>query len=312
MNNTTMCWVPDPFYSEPTEYIIIASMMLGSLFPALLLFMNYLNSRPNVRSDLPFDIKDKYYDKQMKVMGDNKIIHRVILVRHGQSEHNKRHDGVDCEEKPKEIDLDLNTCLTSDGKEQAKQVGKYLSSFDWSPDIIRISPMKRTRQTAEPFLRNFYGITDVSLMDNDMFVLHNDDGTTTQMVMDSDCMEVNTWHDQQVDDYGRVTKKETYKQFIKRVRDWKDTLEADAIIFPGKRMQTLAFTHSMVISELLNLIVNDKHENGNDDEWSKTYWQVNHCSITCLDFTDKGEWHVHTMNYSHHLSTHTGTKAPFV
>ena len=71
-------------------------------------------------------------------------------------------------------------------------------------------------------------------------------------------------------------------------------------------------TKSKLISELLNMIVSEKRETISDDMWSKTYWQVNHGSITCLDYTENGEWHVQAMNYTGHLDMYTGIKSPFV
>ena len=112
MNNTnTVCWnVENMTMVSPTskfstlafidnpDLIIISSMLAGAFFPFIFWAIATIFSG-NSSSALipPLDIKDKYYDKQMRVMGNAKIKHRVILVRHGQSEHNKRHDGKDGE-----------------------------------------------------------------------------------------------------------------------------------------------------------------------------------------------------------------------
>jgi broad specificity phosphatase PhoE len=335
MNTTSTCLERDvySFSSDPFESIILISLVFGSLVPCVIWLMNVLNAaKTRINSIVPIDIKDPFYDKPMRIMGDNKVIHRIILIRHGESEHNKKYDGKIDEKVSNKLnmptDLDLNTGLTSDGLKQATEVGKYLSSFNWTPDFVRISPMKRTKQTAEPFLKEFFGLNgDYTMFDHDIcFNLLNSNECLTKIIMDENCVEVNIWKDQQLDSYGRVTKQETYEEFIQRIKKWKKQLETDALLYDeedenigndndntGKtRIQTLVFTHSMVISEFLNLIVNENHANKNKNDWSKIYWQVNHGSITCLDFTNKGEWHIHAMNYSNYLKTHTATKSPFV
>jgi broad specificity phosphatase PhoE len=291
------------------NYMILTTILLCSLLPVVL-FISNNTQKKYARNSIPFDIKDEYYDKQMKIIGDNKVLHRVILVRHGESEHNKKYDGIDGEDIP--TNVDLNTSLTIEGKKQAEQVGDYLSSFNWSPDIIRISPMKRTRQTAFPFLNKFFNLRNRKMLDHDCFILFNKENKPSQLILDDDCVEVNVWKDQELNKNGKITKKESYNGFIERVKLWKNELEKDASLFPEKRIQTLVFTHSMVISEFLNLIVNENHHNSDDDEWSKIHWYVNHCSITCVDYTENGGWHIHAMNYSNYLENHTCKNSPFV
>lgn len=313
-------------FIEYNDYVIVTTLLCGSLFSYLFwLIVTYMSNENFNESSVkvnsvhsvhnqklpPLDIKDPYYDKPMRVMGNSEIKMRVILVRHGQSQHNKNHDGKDGKELPDNPELD--TCLTYDGIEQAEQVGNYLNNFKWLPDIIRISPMQRARQTAEPFMKKFFGISQLHKPDGNPTYLKDYTGQKTCVIDDDECMEVNTWCDQKLDCCGEYeTKKETYEEFVERVKRWKKTLENDILARPTKRTQTLVFTHSMVISEFLNLIVSEKRENVSNDYWSKIYWQVNHCSITCLDFTENKEWHVQSMNYTSHLNTLTGVKSPFV
>lgn len=303
-------------------------------------YVERYNKRVAKGKDIPtFDIKDDYYDVPHKVNGGARVKHRVILVRHGESEHNKRHDGKDGVSLPEQPDLD--TQLTEAGKHQAIDVGRFLSALDWHPDIIRVSPMTRTRQTSRPFLRKLLTKSGMEVAEvevdtvNSKTVTHTVNGLKTEFVLDAQCMEVNTWGDQELGlnwymtseesqvefadrvknwKRGFVTKKETYNEFIERVRQWKKTLENDSLSRPHERIQTVAFTHSMVISELLNLIVDDGRKNMYDEYriYSKVYWQVSHGSITCIDFMDNGEWHIHAMNYMGHLSHYTGLKFPLV
>jgi broad specificity phosphatase PhoE len=125
-------------------------------------------------------------------------------------------------------------------------------------------------------------------------------------------MEVNVWEDQSLNLGNRVTKKETYGDFVKRVIQWRKELEKDSdSLEDGKRMQTLVFTHSMVISEFLNTLVSESR-GVLSDEWAKVYWQVNHGSVTCVDYMNNGEWHIHAMNYTKHITHYTGLKSPLV
>lgn len=297
--------------SNEYNYIIISAMMCGSITAYLLwLIITYLNIQHEKISYPPIDVKKPYYDRPMRVMGNSKIKMRVILVRHGQSEHNKKHEGnegIQLTEAP-----DLDTGLTYAGHEQAEQVGCYLNSFNWLPDIIRISPMIRAIQTAEPFMKKYFGVSQLHRPDGNEYMLKTLRGDKTRVIYDEECMEVNTWFDQKLRSSDIVTNKETYSEFVERVKMWKKTLENDCVTNERERTQILVFTHSMFISEFLNLIVTENRENINDEYWSKIYWQVNHGSITCLDYTDKKEWHVQAMNYSNHIKTHTGIKSPFI
>lgn len=300
---------------DDSFFIYTGSMVLGVFTMWILNILFGSNHSGLDRSKVPpLDIKDTYYDKAHRVCGDVKVRHRVILVRHGESEHNKRHDRQDGVDLPS-IPL-LDTPLTNDGHKQAEDVGRFLASFDWHPDVIRVSPMIRAVQTAEPFLRwIFCKHTLASIttnIDDDGTVIKTNVGKETRFVADKMCMEVNTWGDQELKLDSYTTHKETYNGFVERVKEWKKVLENDGLEDDGRRLQTVVFTHSMVISELLNLIVSENRENVSDDTWSKIYWQVNNGSITCLDYMDNGEWHVQAMNYTRHITRHTGTKSPFV
>ena len=322
MNNTDYCSLGSNVtvvqYGDLGDYILFTfcTLSLGSLFVWLLSIL--LNKNPNINALIdettmpPFDVKNNYYDIPHKVCGGAKVKHRVILVRHGESTHNKRHDGRDGEtvqEKPS-----LDTELTVDGQMQAEDVGRLLSEFNWHPDVIRVSPMLRTRQTAMPFLRRRFCNKSLSKINsechNKPIVVRTKSGLPTLFMSDNTCMEVNVWEDQSLDLHDNITKKETYGDFVKRVIRWRKELEADSK--DGKRLQTIAFTHSMVISEFLNTLVSETRNNLSDDEWSKIYWQVNHGSVTCVDYMDNGEWHIQAMNYTKHITYYTGLKSPLV
>ena len=209
----------------------------------------------------------------------------VILVRHGESAHNKRHDGHDGETVQERPSLD--TELTVDGQMQAEDVGRLLSEFNWHPDVIRVSPMLRTRQTSVPFLRRWFCNQGLSQINSECHqqpaIVIAKSGLPVRVISDNTCMEVNVWEDQYLDLSSHVTKKETYGDFVKRVIRWRKELEADSNLLEGdKRMQTLVFTHSMVISEFLNTLVSESRGRLEDDEWAKVYWQVNHADVRRL------------------------------
>lgn len=325
MNNTGYCRIGSNVtvvqYGDLGDYLLFTfcTLSLGSLFVWLLSII--FNKSPNLNALVdderipPFDVKNEYYDTPHKVCGGAKVKHRVILVRHGESAHNKRHDGRDGEtvqEKPS-----LDTELTVDGQMQAEDVGRLLSEFNWHPDVIRVSPMLRTRQTSVPFLRRWFCNQGLSQINSECHqqsaIVIAKSGLPVRVISDNTCMEVNVWEDQQLDLCSHITKKETYGDFVKRVIKWRKELEADTDLLEGdKRIQTLVFTHSMVISEFLNTLVSENRGSLSDNEWAKVYWQVNHGSVTCVDYMDNGEWHIQAMNYTKHITHYTGLKSPLV
>jgi broad specificity phosphatase PhoE len=322
MNNTGSCtFVTDVHqYEDLGDYLLFTfcTLSLGGLFVWLLGIIFNTDPRVSVlanRGEIPpFDVKDEYYDTPHNVCGGAKVRHRVILVRHGESAHNKRHDGRDGESVKGTPSLD--TGLTVDGQMQAEDVARFLSEFDWHPDVIRVSPMLRARQTSAPFLRRRVCKQDLDTINNEPYrrhIVETNKGTLTHFIPDGTCIEVNVWGQQPLELMGHVTNKETYGDFVRRVVRWRKELEADAEAWrEGRRMQTLVFTHSMVISEFLNTLVSENRGNLTDDDWSNVYWQVNHGSVTCVDYMDNGEWHIQAMNYTKHITHYTGLKSPLV
>lgn len=290
---------------------LIAALILGSL---IYLYKNHspFEFGPELSCLPPLDVRHSFYDKGNPITGNLRVKHRVVLVRHGQSNHNKRHDKPQGDALPAIPDLD--TPLSCEGQEQARQVGNYLSKFAWKPDSIIVSPMQRAIQTAVPYVNKVFGVTPSSTVYE--FSHSNDSKHKTRIAFSERWMEVNTWGDQNLataETKDIVTKKETFAGFQDRVNGLKHCLEAVGDQCEAdERTQTLVFTHSMVISELLNSIVSERRDEVDPDKWPRVYWQVNNGSITCLDYLENGEWNIHAMNYCGHLSVHTGAKAPFV
>lgn len=238
---------------------------------------------------------ESFYGKPMKGLGGQRIKHRIVLVRHGESQHNVNYENG-------HQDMQVDSPLTCVGHEQAKSVAQYLSNIGFIPDNICVSPMTRTRQTADPTLKLFEREIKAG---------------TISLVISPKYMEVNTWKDCDVGEPGNIHKssKETFTGFTERIRDlvehfevWSKNLE--------KPTQSLIFTHSMVISEILNHMVNKERAKIDDEKWSNIYWQVANGSLTCIDYTesDEGrvEWHVQAVNFTKHIPIHSGVKSPFV
>jgi len=246
---------------------------------------------------VPVNLSDQsFYGENMKGLGGQQIKHRFVIVRHGESEHN-----VNLENGSQDHQVD--SPLTCVGHEQAKALAHYFERIGFIPDNICVSPMLRTRQTAAPVLKLYKEKIDLGEIG---------------VVVSPKYMEINTWQECKVGGAGSAdftSYKETFTGFTKRVRelmehmsDWSKNLE--------KPTQTLIFSHSMVISELLNHIVNKERQDISDNKWSKIYWQVANGSLTCIDYTvdtdGRNEWHIQAMNYTKHLPILSGVKSPFV
>lgn len=247
-------------------------------------------------SEVPVNLSDQsFYGSNMKGLNGQRIKHRFILIRHGESEHNANlENGVQ--------DLQVDSPLTRVGHEQSKSVASYISKIGFIPDNICISPMTRTQQTAGPTLK--------------LFKREIDSGKI-RVEISPKYKEINAWKDYQAEINGSTFTfyKESFTNFARRIRmlakhmsDWSRNLD--------KPTQTIIFTHSMVISELLNHIVNKDRADISDDEWSKVYWQVANGSLTCVDYTEnvdgRDEWHIQAMNFTRHLPVLSGVKSPFV
>ena len=267
---------------------------------------------------VPVNLTDEFYFSPLSGTCGQRVKHRYIFVRHGETDHNKtvkkfsihsHNDTVESIDRSDTPDttssnsVDVDSNLTNAGHEQAHQVASFFAKIGLKPDRIVVSPMKRTVDTAAPTL---------GLMKDEI------DSGEVELIFDPRYQEINIWNDTQVGYEPRPSwsEKETFTKFTRRMNDKVDMMEAESQELVESR-QTVVFTHSMVISEILNHLANRiSRTNVSDTYWSDIYWQVNNGSITCIDFTEndfgREEWHIQAMNYCGHLSTHTGTKSPFV
>ncbi len=213
-------------------------------------------------------------------MGSKKIIHRIVLVRHGETISNLNIMNNTFEPNKKH----LNTPLSNLGHQQAKNVFDYLTQIGFIPDRIIISRLERAHDTAKPFIENF----------------------NTLVSYNTKITEYNYSHDEEINDnHGRWTyKKETYEEFIKRINEEFTQIKNYGSVEMPK--QTIIFTHSHVISTILtNSIFNIFSE-------SNIFFHLSNCSITCLDIDENNKIHIHAVNYTKHLNNPTGQHSPFV
>jgi len=288
-------------------------MSLGFLFLLPLIFLyGVINSHRSNKVELfegvnigdrnvpivglpPLDINDEYYTHPLRSMGHQAILHRILLVRHGETHYNRMYDATG--DNPESfVPQDLNTPLTNIGEQQAQETASYIRTMGFEPDEVWVSPLMRTVQTANAYEMNKQKLMELLLEVN-----------TSETIP----VQYPFNESQNTFEY----KKETYDHFISRCNILKKTLEAAS--FTGDknqesiRKQTLIFTHSMVISELLNSLIYPDRKIYNRS-YGDIFWHIPNGSITCIDFTENNEWHIHAVGYSGHLTNPTGCKMPLV
>jgi broad specificity phosphatase PhoE len=92
---------------------------------------------------IPFNILDKFWDNAHPGMM-KRIKHRIILVRHGESESN-----VELMSTGKTTEYAVDHILTSIGKEQAQDIADFLETKGLEHITgIEISPLDRAIETA--------------------------------------------------------------------------------------------------------------------------------------------------------------------
>lgn len=213
-------------------------------------------------------------------MGSKRIVHRIVLLRHGETlaNLNMMNNTFDPSKKH------LNTPLSPLGHQQAQNIADYLLHIGFNPDTIIVSRLARAMDTAKPFISK-----------NRIPVLY-----------DETIVEYNHCRNEEISDiYGTWEyKKETKEEFIERVSKTLSNLQSDGSIESPK--QTLLFTHSQFISCLLsNSIFGIKTE-------SNVFFHLANGSITCIDIDEERKIHIHAVNYTKHLEEPTGHHSPFI
>jgi broad specificity phosphatase PhoE len=241
----------------------------------------------NKTNSMPIDINSECYVEGRKGMMNKRIVHRIIFVRHGESESNvKLMNNESIKNKSRDTDL------TSNGIQQAQDVRIYFKKLNYIPNEIIYSPLSRAYDTAFPT------------------ILENEYVTITKKINLSEynkkCEEIIT-----AKDNGEqwTYKKDTVDSFEERVQNEFNLIKNKGSV--EKRMQTVVFTHSQVIATILNKCING-NINDNSDNILKNNFHLSNGSITCIDIDEDGYCNVQAVNYTKHLSIKTGHHSPFI
>lgn len=222
------------------------------------------------------------------------IVHRVELVRHGETTSNKvLTENGDTTFTP-------DPMLTAWGERQGANIASFYkrmtegaTAASMPPSNLRIevSPYRRAIGTSLPTQRVFEGAPVEALPElreysreerGSAWLQSHDSGTGEPLALRWLCAV------------------ETYQEFRSRVDStiarWKARGTKDA------RAHTVAFTHSLFISAVLtHLIPLASHE----DE-PPQFFHIPNGSITVIDFDTEGRMHVHCVGFTEHLRQPTG------
>ena len=236
------------------------------------------------------NITEPDYVKGRAGMGYKKIKNRIIFVRHGETESNKiLMDSMTINDK------NLDTNLTKLGYEQAKQVADFFEKINFIPNKIIVSKLNRTYNTALPTLNYLDG---KKLTNNYEFDLEFSEGWIEYNYTKNEIIKgINN-----LDDWEYL--QESEDKFIHRVSgEFEKIKKLGSLENP---VQILVFTHSLVISTILKNCI------GNKSIESDVFFHLSNCSITCLDITEDDSIHIHTVNYTGHLTIPSGHHMPFI
>lgn len=239
---------------------------------------------------MQIDIKHEDYKNGRKGMGDKKIVHRIVLVRHGETRANVALM-TDVDIKAQHT---LDTCLTEDGLRQGEDIASFLIEvLHYAPDEIIYSRLDRAYRTALPLLTKTKAnyISSPRVTKDELWSENNFKRTET--IIDHEQAE---W----------VYPVETEEEFVHRTFSAFDILRQEGT--PASPKQTVVFTHSQVINTVLSrclssevLVLKEPY-----------YFHLSNGSLTCIDVDECRHCHVQTVNYTRHLATPSGHHSPFV
>ena len=252
--------------------------------------------------EIPFDIKDKFWDNVHPGMM-RRIKHRLILVRHGESESN-----IELTTTGKTSEFAIDHALTDVGKEQAEDVAVFLEEKGLKYiDRIEISPLDRAVQTAMPCLLK-KSKDDILYKDKDIDIILNYELREKYTKSSYWCKfpnfnektpfikEINFDDEhrclQNIEDklWLRCPDYDyDYYSFEKRANNLMDVWKTIGTL--ENRKQTLVFSHSQLISQLLS---------------SDKSFHLANGSISIIDIDEKNYLHVQVANYTKHLRNPTG------
>lgn len=244
--------------------------------------------------DIPFDIKDKYWDNIHPGMM-TRFKHRIILIRHGESESN-----IELTTTGKTSEFAIDHQLTDIGREQAQDIEIFFDSKGLEYiDRIEISPLDRAIQTAMPCLLNNSIKNNKNNIDIELnYELREKYNKTPYWCKFPNYLyeilpfikEIN-FNDNIYDnkEHGREWIRQRDSQFENRIEKLVNSWKTIGTI--ENRKQSLIFTHSQVISQILS---------------SDKSFHLANGSISIIDIDVFNKLHVQVANYTKHLQNPTG------
>jgi broad specificity phosphatase PhoE len=271
---------------------------------------------------MPFNIQDSYWSEVHPGM-PCRIKHRLILVRHGESESNIELTSTGQTTEHTSIPLEVggrgDTPLTALGQEQAEDVADFLELKgikyeDGHVDRVHISPLWRAIQTALPTLKK------VSYCDHirDHYVDINYDlrekyskeaywiktpelnyafPRSRRINLNKVRCRGGARSGEPWRDHHWLREPETQLKFCERVTSVMEEWKKEGTV--EERKQTIVFTHSQFISQLLAGDI-------------KMFFHLANGSISIIDIDEKNDLHVQVVNYTKHLRTPTGMHTCFI
>ena len=258
------------------------------------------------QATMPFNIQDPYWSVVHPGM-PCRIKHRLILVRHGESESN-----IELTTTGKTSEHSIDTPLTALGQEQAQDVADFLELKgikydDGHVDRVQISPLWRAIQTALPTLKNSPYCDDVDVKPGQHVDINYDlrekYSKEAYWIKMPELRSLFSYHRQlnfhklsirATGDDGEhywLRQPETPLEFCERVASVIEEWKKEGTV--KDRKQTIVFTHSQFISQLL----------AGD---SKMSFHLANGSISIIDIDEENNLHAQVANYTKHLRTPTG------
>ena len=270
-------------------------------------------------SAMPFNIQDPYWSEVHPGM-PCRIKHRLILVRHGESESNieltKTGQTTEHTSIPLEVGGRGDTPLTALGQEQAEDVANFLELKgikydDGHVDRVQISPLWRAIQTALPTLKKVSYPDHVKnaakrvVINYDLREKYSKEAYWIKMPQLNYAFPCHSrinlnkvrWRayestmDEPWRDHQWLREPEPRMEFHQRVTSVMDAWKLEGTV--EDRKQTIVFTHSQFISQLL----------AGDSNMS---FHLANGSISIIDIDEENNLHVQVANYTKHLRTPTG------
>ncbi len=191
-------------------------------------------------------------------------------------------------------DLKLDTCLTDLGYAQSIEIAKFFENMKFTPNKIIVSKLNRTYNTALPSINYFeknYNNIEFEFSEGWIEYNHKKDEIIKGI--------------RNLDDW--IYRTESEQQFITRVSEEFDRIKNLGSI--QNPLQILIFTHSQVISTVLKNCIGKLLSTSTNID---VFFHLSNGSITCLDITEDNSIHIHTVNYTGHLTIPSGHHMPFI